>query len=114
LLAGYLPPTAEEKAAKPPARHRLVQYHSGAGAKTLYLAAHISHIVDWPDEKSRALPQELMTFATQPGFTCAVRWQQPGDMVIWDNRSTLHRATAFEDRLYARDMRRTAVFDRVS
>jgi alpha-ketoglutarate-dependent 2,4-dichlorophenoxyacetate dioxygenase len=111
LLAGYPTPTAEEKAAKPPARHRLVQYHPGAGAKTLYLAAHASHIVGWPEAKGRALINELMGFATRPGFTCAVRWYQPGDMVIWDNRSTMHRATPFEDTRYPRDMRRTTVYD---
>jgi alpha-ketoglutarate-dependent 2,4-dichlorophenoxyacetate dioxygenase len=111
LLAGYPTPTAEEKAAKPPSQHRLVQFHPGAGAKTLYLAAHASHIVGWPEEKGRRLIGELMDFATQPQFTCAVRWYEPGDMVIWDNRSTMHRATAFEDTIYPRDMRRTTVYD---
>ncbi len=113
LLAGYPTPTEEEKAAKPPSRHRLVNYHRGAGAKTLYLAAHASHIVGWPEAKGRELLNELMEFATQPRFTCAVRWYQPGDMVIWDNLSTMHRATAFEDKLYPRDMRRTTVYDAV-
>ena len=112
-LAGYPAPTAEEREAKPPARHRLVQYHSGARAKTLYLAAHASHIVGWPQEKGRELLRELMEFATQPCFTYALRWRQPGDLVIWDNRSTMHRATAFEDTLHPRDMRRTTVYDGV-
>jgi len=111
LLAGYPTPTAAEKAAKPPSRHRLVQYHYGAGVKTLYLAAHASHIVGWPETKGRALLNDLMEFATQSRFTSAVRWDQPGDMVIWDNRSTMHRATAFDDQLYPRDMRRTTVYD---
>jgi alpha-ketoglutarate-dependent 2,4-dichlorophenoxyacetate dioxygenase len=111
LLAGYPPPTAQEREAKPPSRHKLVQYHAGAGVKTLYLAAHASHIVGWPEAQGRELLRELMEFATQPGFTCAVRWQQAGDLVIWDNRSTMHRATAFEDKRYPRDMRRTTVYD---
>ena len=111
LLAGYPPPTAQEREAKPPSRHKLVQYHPGAGAKTLYLAAHASHIIGWPQAQGRDLLRELMEFATQPRFTCAVRWKQPGDMVIWDNRSTMHRATAFEDTRYPRDMRRTTVYD---
>jgi alpha-ketoglutarate-dependent 2,4-dichlorophenoxyacetate dioxygenase len=113
LLAGYPTPTAEERAAKPPAQHRLVHYHPGAGAKTLYLAAHASHIVGWPESHGRELLRELTEFATQPRFTCAVRWYQAGDLVIWDNRSTMHRATAFEDKLYPRDMRRTTVYDGV-
>ena len=111
LLAGYPPPTAQERAAKPPSRHKLVQYHAGAGVKTLYLAAHASHIVGWPEAQGRDLLCELTQFATQPRFTCAVRWKQPGDMVIWDNRSTMHRATTFEDTRYPRDMRRTTVYD---
>jgi alpha-ketoglutarate-dependent 2,4-dichlorophenoxyacetate dioxygenase len=110
-LAGYPTPTAEEREAKPPSQHRLVQYHPGAGGKTLYLAAHASHIVGWPQAQGRELLRELMDFATQARFTCAVRWHQAGDLVIWDNRSTMHRATAFEDQRYARDMRRTTVYD---
>jgi len=111
MLAGYPTPTAAEKAAKPPAQHRLVQYHAGAGARTLYLAAHASHIVGWPQDRGRELLRDLMQFATQPGFTCRVRWQQAGDLVIWDNRRTMHRATPFEDTRYPRDMRRTTVYD---
>ncbi len=113
MLAGYPPPTPQEQAAKPPAQHRLVQYHTGAGRKTLYIAAHASHIVGWPLDKGRQLLLELMEFATQPQFTVAVHWYQAGDLVIWDNRSTMHRATAFEDTRFARDMRRTTVYDRV-
>ena len=113
MVAGYPPPTPEERAAKPPAQHRLVQYHAGAGCKTLYLAAHASHIVGWPVDRGRALLRELMDFATQPQFTVAVRWYHPGDLVIWDNRSTMHRATPFDDTHFARDMRRTTVYERL-
>jgi alpha-ketoglutarate-dependent 2,4-dichlorophenoxyacetate dioxygenase len=113
MLAGYPEPTPQERAAKQPSHHRLVQYHAGAGVKTLYLAAHASHIVGWPVEQGRRLLQELIEFATQPQFTAAVRWHQAGDLVIWDNRSTMHRATPFDDTRYARDMRRTTVYDRI-
>jgi alpha-ketoglutarate-dependent 2,4-dichlorophenoxyacetate dioxygenase len=113
MLAGYPEPTEEERAAKPPARHKLVQVHPGSGRKTLYIAAHASHIVDWPVEAGRKLLQELIEFATQPQFVRAVAWKQAGDLVIWDNRCTMHRATAFEDTRYRRDMRRTTVFDAV-
>jgi alpha-ketoglutarate-dependent 2,4-dichlorophenoxyacetate dioxygenase len=89
MLAGYPEPTPQERAAKQPAQHRLLQYHAGAGVKTLYLAAHASQ------------------------FTAAIRWHQAGDLVIWDNRSTMHRATLFDDTRYARDMRRTTVYDRL-
>jgi alpha-ketoglutarate-dependent 2,4-dichlorophenoxyacetate dioxygenase len=111
MLAGYPEPTEAERLAKPPAHHKLVQTHPGSLRKTLYIASHASHIVGWPVEEGRKLLKELIEFATQPQFVRAVAWKQPGDLVIWDNRCTMHRATAFEDTLYRRDMRRTTVFD---
>jgi alpha-ketoglutarate-dependent 2,4-dichlorophenoxyacetate dioxygenase len=111
MLAGYPEPTEEERRAKPPARHKLVQIHPGSGRKTLYIAAHASHIVDLPLEEGCTLINDLMTFATQPRFVRAVAWRQPGDLVIWDNRCTMHRATSFEDTRYRRDMRRTTVLE---
>jgi alpha-ketoglutarate-dependent 2,4-dichlorophenoxyacetate dioxygenase len=113
MLAGYPEPTEDERKAKPPSQHRLVQVHPGSKRKTLYLAAHASHIVGWPREKGLALIQELIEFATQPKFTLSVQWQGPGDLVIWDNRCTMHRATPFEDTTYRRDMRRTTVYENV-
>jgi alpha-ketoglutarate-dependent 2,4-dichlorophenoxyacetate dioxygenase len=114
MLAGYPEPTEQERQAKPPSRHRLVQVHPGSKRKTLYIAAHASHIVGWPVDEGRRLIQELMAHATQPHFTGSLNWQGPGDLVIWDNRCTMHRATAFEDTLYRRDMRRTTVFETLS
>lgn len=114
MLAGYPEPTEAERQAKPPARHRLVQVHPGSRRKTLYLAAHASHVVGWPIEAGRALIKELIEFATQPQFFRAVKWKQPGDLVIWDNRCTMHRATPFEDTRYRRDMRRTTVFEKLA
>lgn len=111
MLAGYPEPSEIERRAKPPAQHRLVQVHPGSGRKALFIAAHASHIVDWPVEEGRRLLRELMAFATQPQFTSAVSWQGPGDLVVWDNRCTMHRATAFEDTRYRRDMRRTTVLE---
>ena len=113
-LAGYPEPPEAEREAKPPAQHALVQTHPGSGRKTLYLAAHASHIVGWPIEEGRKLIGELIEFATQPQFCFTLRWHGPGDLVIWDNRCTMHRATAFEDTRYRRDMRRTTVFEALS
>jgi len=110
-LAGYPEPTQEERDAKPPARHALVQVHPGSGRKTLYLASHASHIVGWPIEVGRKLIAELIALATQPQFCYVLRWSGPGDLVIWDNRCTMHRATPFEDTRYRRDMRRTTVLE---
>ena len=111
MLAGYPEPTEAERAAKPPAQHKLVQVHPGSKRKTLYIASHASHIVGWPVDEGRKLLEELIDFATQPQFVQSVAWRQRGDLVIWDNRCTMHRATPFEDTLYRRDMRRTTVFD---
>ncbi|HUN74622.1 MAG TPA: TauD/TfdA family dioxygenase [Steroidobacteraceae bacterium] len=110
-LAGYPEPTEAERRAKPPAQHPLVQVHPGSGRKTLYLASHASHIVGWPIEEGRQLLRELIEFATQPQFCYTLEWSGPGDLVIWDNRCTMHRATRFEDTKYRRDMRRTTVFE---
>jgi alpha-ketoglutarate-dependent 2,4-dichlorophenoxyacetate dioxygenase len=106
MLSGFPEPTAEELASRPPAEHRLVQIHPTSGRKTLYLASHASHILGWPIADGRALLRELTEFATQPAFVFRHRWTA-GDIVIWDNRCTMHRATPFEDLKYPRDMRRT-------
>ncbi len=114
MLAGYPEPTEEERRAKPPSRHKLVQVHPGSGRKTLYLAAHAAGIVGWPAAEGLELITELIEFATQPRFARAVSWKQRGDLVIWDNRCTMHRATPFEDTVYRRDMRRTTVYENIA
>jgi len=111
MLAGYPEPTEEERRAKPPSRHKLVQVNPGSGRKTLYLASHAAGIVGWPVEAARRLIGELIEFATQPRFARALQWRQPGDLVIWDNRCTMHRATPFADTLHRRDIRRTTVYE---
>ena len=103
--AGFPEPTAEELASRPPAYHRLVQMHPGSRRKTLYLASHASHIDGWPEDEGRALLRELKEFATQGRFVYRHSWR-PGDIVIWDNRCTMHRGTPYEDTRYRRDMRR--------
>ena len=113
MLAGYPEPTEAEREAKPPSQHKLVQGHP-SGRKTLYIAKHASHIVGWPVEEGRALLNDLIDFATQPQFVRSVAWKQPGDLVIWDNRCTMHRATPFDDTVYRRDMRRTTVFENLA
>jgi len=108
-LAG-LTVTDEERATRPPARHALVQRHPGSGRKTLYLAAHASHVVGMPVEEGRALIRELIDFATQPQFVHRHVWQV-GDLVIWDNLCTMHRGTPFDDTAHGRDMRRTTILE---
>jgi alpha-ketoglutarate-dependent 2,4-dichlorophenoxyacetate dioxygenase len=108
-LGGYVP-TEDERKLLPWARHRLVRRHPGSGRNALYIAAHASHIVGMPVEEGQALLQELMAFATQPQFVYSHQWQV-GDLVIWDNRCTMHRATPYEAAGHVRDLRRTTIMD---
>lgn len=110
-LGGLTDVTEEEKATRPPSRHLLVHVHPKSGRKSLYLASHISHIVGMPADKSDALLAELREWATQPRFVYAHKWRV-GDVVMWDNLATMHRATPFEDTKYKRDMRRVTVLER--
>jgi alpha-ketoglutarate-dependent 2,4-dichlorophenoxyacetate dioxygenase len=96
----------------PMARHRLVQIHEGSGRATLYVGAHLHHIEGLSEEKSVELRDMLNKHATQPKYTYTFEWEQPGDIVMWDNRAVLHRATGgtFVGK-YRRDLRRTTVHD---
>jgi hypothetical protein len=107
---GYV---ADDHAAKnkPGAEHNLVQTNPD-GTKTMYVAAHASHVVGWPKEDGFKLIWELIDHATQPEYVLHVAWENPGDLVVWDNRAVMHRATEFEGQtVYPRDMRRTTVHD---
>jgi alpha-ketoglutarate-dependent 2,4-dichlorophenoxyacetate dioxygenase len=108
-LGGYTP-TEEERKLRPPARHRVVRRHPGSGRNALYIASHASHIIGMPPEEGQALLRELIEFATQPRFVYRHKWHI-GDLVIWDNRCTMHRATPFEATGHVRDMRRTTIID---
>jgi alpha-ketoglutarate-dependent 2,4-dichlorophenoxyacetate dioxygenase len=85
--------------------HPLVRL-SANGRKTLYLGWHGVGIVGWPEAEAFALLDELMAFATREKYTYVHKWRQ-ADMVIWDNRCTMHSATSFERYRYKRDCRRT-------
>jgi alpha-ketoglutarate-dependent 2,4-dichlorophenoxyacetate dioxygenase len=107
---GYTAFAPEEYEALPAVPQVVTRVHPGSGRKTLYLASHASHILGWPVEEGRALLRELIEFATQPRFTYAHRWRE-NDLVLWDDRCTLHRGRPFEETRYRRDMRRTTVED---
>jgi alpha-ketoglutarate-dependent 2,4-dichlorophenoxyacetate dioxygenase len=109
LRGGYTP-TDEERAARPPARHPLVRRHPGSGRNALFVASHASHIVGWPLDQGRALLDELMAFATDRRFVYVHKWRV-GDLVIWDNRCTLHRASPFPSNEHMRELHRTTIID---
>ncbi|MGE0416446.1 MAG: TauD/TfdA dioxygenase family protein [Acetobacteraceae bacterium] len=91
-----------------PVRHRLVRTHPVTERKSLYLSAHIGSIVGWPVPEARAFLRDLTEHATQPQFTHSHQWK-PWDLVIWDNRTTMHRARRYNDLKDIRDMRRSTV-----
>jgi len=93
----------------PPSRQRLVRRHSGSQRKSLYLSAHASHIVGWPVPEGRILLYDLNLHATRPEFVYSHQWRV-GDLVIWDNRCTMHRGRPHDDR-FPRDLRRATTLD---
>ena len=88
--------------------HPLIRTNPVNGRKNVYVGAHAQEIVGMPREQGRALLDELTAFCTQPQFVYSHPWRQH-DLVIWDNRSALHRATTFDKTKYRRKMHRTTV-----
>jgi len=108
-VLGFKFSEAESKTLKG-AHHPLVRSVAATGRKSLYLASHASMIVDRPIPEGRMLLRDLTEHATQPQFVLNHSWRV-GDLVIWDNRTTMHRATAFDDKNHARDLRRVTTLD---
>jgi alpha-ketoglutarate-dependent 2,4-dichlorophenoxyacetate dioxygenase len=100
--------TEEEKQGFAPVRQSLVRVHPKSGRKSLYLSAHAGRIVGWPTPEARIFLRDLNEHATQSQFVYAHKWFA-GDLVMWDNRQTMHRARPFEDTSEVRDMRRTTI-----
>lgn len=99
--------TDDEKAMMKPVRQRLVRTHPVTGRKSLYLSSHAGNIVGWMVPESRDFLRDLNEHATQRELVYVHRWR-PYDLVMWDNRQTMHRVRRF-DESQPRDMRRTTV-----
>lgn len=93
---------------QPPVHQPLVRIIPRSGRMALLIGAHAESILGMDYEEGNHLLRELTEFATQTQFVYSHAWRT-GDLVIWDNRCTLHRATPFDDMTYKRDMRRTTV-----
>jgi alpha-ketoglutarate-dependent 2,4-dichlorophenoxyacetate dioxygenase len=104
---GFTELSAEERSMFAPVRQRLVRIHAVTGRKSLFLSSHGGAIVGWPVPEARAFLRELTEHATQRQFVYSHKWRQ-WDLVMWDNRQTMHRVTRF-DETQVRDMRRTTV-----
>ena len=107
---GFTDFSDEARAVHPPAHQVLVRSHAASGRKSLYLASHASHVVGWPVDEGRALLAELTEHATQAKYVYSHRWAV-GDLVMWDNRCTMHRATPYDDLTAPREHHRTTVQD---
>jgi len=104
---GFTGLTPEERMAFRPVRQRLVRTHPVTGGKSLFLSAHAGTILGWTVPEARMFLRDLTEFATKDRFVYSHEWRV-NDLVIWDNRTTMHRARRF-DRDEVRDVRRTTL-----
>ncbi len=106
-ILGFTELTDDERRRMAPVRQVLVRTHPVTGRKSLYLSSHAGTIVGWPGPEARAFLRDLIEHATQREYVYAHDWQD-GDLVMWDNRQTMHRGRPFppDER---RDVRRTTI-----
>lgn len=100
----------EERRMMPPVPQVLVRTLPQSGRESLYLASHAGRVLGMPDDEGRALLDELVEHATQRRFVYTHRWRVH-DLVMWDNRCTMHRGTEFDDLRWRRDVQRATVSD---
>lgn len=107
LQLGFTDFTPQERQRLKPVRQSLVRTHPATGRKSLYLSSHAGTIVGWPVPEALSFLRDLTEHATQPQFVYSHTWQV-GDLVMWDNRQTMHRARRFPPH-EPRDVRRTTI-----
>ena len=106
---GFTDWSAEERAVMDPVPQVMVRTHPGSGRKSIYLSSHAGRIRGMPEPEARMLLLDLSEFATQPQFVYTHTWKV-GDLVMWDNRCTMHRAREYDD-TEVRDLHRSTVSD---
>jgi alpha-ketoglutarate-dependent 2,4-dichlorophenoxyacetate dioxygenase len=112
-MLGFEEFTEAERARCAPVPQRLVRRHAGSGRLSLYLSAHAGRIRGWLPPEALMLLRDLTEHATQREFVYTHRWQV-NDLVVWDNRCTMHRGLGYDDKTYPRDMRRVTLMDTAS
>ncbi|MGE3922434.1 MAG: TauD/TfdA dioxygenase family protein, partial [Lautropia sp.] len=110
---GFTELLPDELSKVPPVTQALVRTLPDTGQRALYLSSHAGRILDLPEDESRELLDTLMQHATQRQFVYTHRWRL-NDLVIWDNRCTMHRGTDFDDLRWKRDIQRATVGDRAN
>lgn len=108
--SGFTEFTEEERRRLPPVPQALVRTLPQSGRKSLFVASHAGRIYGMPDAEGRALIDELIAHVTQRQFVYTHRWR-PNELVMWDNRCTMHRGTEYDDLRWVRDMRRVTISD---
>lgn len=108
--SGFMDFTEEEQKRLPPVPQMLVRTIPENGRKSLFVASHAGRIWGMPDAEGRALIDELIAHVIQRQFVYTHRWR-PHELIMWDNRCTMHRGTDFDDLRWVRDMRRVTVSD---
>jgi taurine dioxygenase len=106
--AGYGPLPLEQRAKVPPVQHPLVRTHPPTGRRGLYLGSHAQRIAGLSDNEGIGLIERLMAHIAEPRFVYDHTWR-PGDLVMWDNRAVLHRATEYDTAVEPRIVRRTVI-----
>ena len=109
-LLGFGEFTEEERRQFAPVPQRLVRRHAGSGRLSLFLSSHIGRIEGWLVPEAMALLRDLAEHATQREFVYRHHWNVL-DLVVWDNRCTMHRGRPYADKKYPRDMRRVTLSD---
>ena len=105
---GEEPMTDAQRAAVPPVDHPIVRTHPETGRKCLFLGDHAEYIVGMPYDKGRELIDELNALAIHPDLTWEHKWI-PHQLIVWDNRCLMHRATPFDTAKEGRVVRRCTV-----
>lgn len=108
--SGFSDFNADEQRRLPPVPQMLVRTLPQNQRKSLFVASHAGRVWGMPDSEGRALIDRLLAHATQRQFVYTHRWR-PHELVMWDNRCTLHRGTDYDDLRWVRDMRRVTVSD---
>ena len=112
-MLGFDEFTEAERIRCTPVPQRLVRRHPGSGRLSLYLSSHAGGVQGWQTPEALMLLRDLTEFATQRAFVYTHRWAV-NDLVVWDNRCTMHRGLTYDDKAYPRDMRRVTLMDSAS
>jgi alpha-ketoglutarate-dependent 2,4-dichlorophenoxyacetate dioxygenase len=107
---GFTDFSEEERRALPPVPQTIVRRHAGSGRMGLYIASHAGRIFGMDDDAANALVQQLIEHASQRQFVYTHRWRV-NDLVMWDNRCTMHRGKPYDDLRWPRVMQRATVAD---